>query len=68
MWSSLIPTAIAAAIIASVVNLASEISTIRATRQGAGIESTFPRDAPATDTQGSSRVRSQQKSVLEPGA
>jgi len=38
MWSTFIPTAIAAAIIVSVVNLASEINNVRAARQDLGTE------------------------------
>jgi hypothetical protein len=69
MWTTLIPTAIAAAIVASVVNLASEINNIRAARQGPGIEFTLQRDASAwRETQGSSSLGAQQNKNRDPGA
>jgi hypothetical protein len=69
MWTTLIPTAIAAAIVASVVNLASEINNLRAAHQGPGIELTLQRDAPALrKTQGSSKLGAQQDKDLDPGA
>ena len=44
MWTTLIPTAIAAALLATVVNLASEINKIQGARHLAGAELTLQRD------------------------
>jgi hypothetical protein len=48
MWNTLIPTAIAAALLATVVNLASEINKIQEARHLPGVELTLQRDAAAT--------------------
>ena len=48
MWNTLIPTAIAAALLATVVNLASEINKIQGARHLAGAELTLQRDVAAT--------------------
>jgi hypothetical protein len=48
MWTTLIPTAIAAALLATVVNLASEINKIQGARHLPGVELTLPRDVAAT--------------------
>jgi hypothetical protein len=48
MWTTLIPTAIAAALLATVVNLASEINKIQEARHLLGIELTLQRDVAAT--------------------
>jgi len=69
MWSTLIPTAIAAAIVGSVVHLASEINNVRVGQQGTGIESTFQRDASVLNQMQRSFGRGAQlKKNLEPGA
>ena len=47
MWTTLIPTAIAAAVLATVVNLASEINKIHKSRHLAGVELTLQRDVAA---------------------
>jgi hypothetical protein len=48
MWTTLIPTAIAAALLAIVVNLASEITKIQEARHLPGVELTLQRDVAAT--------------------
>ena len=69
MWTTLIPTAVAAAIVACLVNLASELNNIRPPRQGAGIEFTLQQDGSAwRKTEGSSRLGVQQEKDREPGA
>jgi hypothetical protein len=69
MWSTFIPTAMAAAIIVSVVSLASEIKNVRTARQGLGTEATIQRDASAwNEMQGSLGTGGQQLKTLEPGA
>jgi hypothetical protein len=47
MWTTLIPTAIAAALLATVVNLASEINKIQEARHLPGVELTSQRDVAA---------------------
>jgi hypothetical protein len=47
MWATLIPTAIAAAMLATVVNLASEINKIQEARRLPGVELTLQRDVAA---------------------
>jgi hypothetical protein len=44
MWTTFIPTAIAAALLATVVNLASEIKKMQEARRGPGVELTLQRD------------------------
>jgi chaperonin GroEL (HSP60 family) len=53
MWSTIVPIAMAGAIIAGVVNLAVEVNNIQASRQRAGIVSSLQPDASASSqTQG----------------
>jgi hypothetical protein len=47
MWTTLIPTAVAAPLLATVVNLASEINKIQEARHLAGVELTLQRDVAA---------------------
>jgi hypothetical protein len=47
MWTTLIPTAIAAALLATVVNLASEITKIQEARHLPGVELTLQRGVAA---------------------
>jgi hypothetical protein len=47
MWTTLIPTAIAAALLATVINLASEINKIQEARHLPGVEVTLQRDVAA---------------------
>jgi hypothetical protein len=47
MWTTLIPTAIAAALLATVVNLASEINKMQEARHVPGVEHTLQRDVVA---------------------
>ena len=69
MWTTLIPTAVAAAIIACLGNLASELNNIRLARQGPGIEFTVQQDVSAwRKSEGSSRPGAQQDKDREPGA
>jgi hypothetical protein len=64
MWTTLIPTAIAAAMLATVVNLASEINKIREARHLPGVELTSQREVAAAG-RNSTRVDQQvnQKNV-----
>jgi hypothetical protein len=64
MWTTLIPTAIAAALLATVVNLASEINKIQGARRLPGVELTLQRDVAAA-RQDSTRIDRQvnQKNV-----
>jgi hypothetical protein len=48
MWTTLIPTVVAAALLATVVNLASEINKIQEARHLPGVELTLQRDVTAT--------------------
>lgn len=62
MWTTLIPTAIAAALLATVVNLASEINKIREirhTRHLPGVELTLQRGAAAAAVRESARLHQQ---------
>ena len=69
MWTTLFPTAVAAAIVACLGNLASELNNIRPARQGLGIEFTLPHDGSAwRKTEGSSRLGAEQSKDHEPGA
>jgi hypothetical protein len=69
MWTTLIPTAVAAAIVASVVNLACEMNNIQAARKAPGVELTLQRDTSGwRETEGSSRTDAQQNKTLDPGA
>jgi hypothetical protein len=69
MWNTLITTAIAGAIMANVVHLASKINNIQAARQRAVIEATLQRDASVlSEMQRPSRPDVQQKTNVEPGA
>jgi hypothetical protein len=47
MWTTLIPTAIAAAMLTTVINLASEITKIQEARQLTGVELTLQRGVAA---------------------
>jgi hypothetical protein len=66
MWITLIPTAIAAAMLATMVNLASEINTIREARRLPGIELTLQGDVAAA-REDSTRIDWQAKQK-NPGA
>jgi hypothetical protein len=66
MWTTLIPTAIAAAMLATVVNLASEINTIREARHLPGVELTLQGDVAAA-REDSTRIDRQAKQK-NPGA
>jgi len=69
MWATFIPAAIAAAIIASMVNLGSEINNIRTARQGVPNEAALQRDASAWgEMQLSPGSSAQQKTNVQPGA
>ena len=69
MSTALIPTAVAAAIVACLGNLASELNNIRPARQGPGVEFTLQQDLSAwRKTEGSSRLGVQQDKDREPGA
>jgi len=48
MWTTLIPTAIAAALLATVVNLASEINKMQEARHAPDVELTLQRDVAPT--------------------
>jgi hypothetical protein len=66
MWTTLIPTAIAAAMLATVVNLASEINTIREARHLPGVELILQGDVAAA-REDSTRIDRQGKQK-NPGA
>ena len=66
MWTTLIPTAIAAAMLATMVNLASQINTIREARRLPGVELTLQGDVAAA-LEDSTRIDWQAKQK-NPGA
>jgi hypothetical protein len=66
MWTTLIPTAVAAAMLATMVNIASEINTIREARRLPGVELTLQGDAAAA-REDSTRIDWQAKQK-NPGA
>jgi hypothetical protein len=69
MWTTIFPTAVAAAIVACLTHLASELNNIRPARQGPGIEFTVQQDVSAwLKSEGSSRRGAQQDKNREPGA
>jgi len=59
MWTTLIPTAIAAALLATVVNLASETNKIQEARHLPGVELTLQRGAAAAAVRDSTRFNPQ---------
>jgi hypothetical protein len=70
MWTTtLFPIAVAAATVACLGNLASELNNIRLVRQGPGIEFTVQQDVSAwRKSEDSSRRGAQQDKDREPGA